>query len=57
MKLNNAIFINIRQYSVNIGNPKPCLLRFRLAAGVLFLLAILKKTCLNFVLTFVVNIL
>ena len=34
--INNAIFINICQYLVNIGNPNPCLLRFRLAANVLF---------------------
>ena len=30
---NNTIFINICQYLINIGNPNPCLLRFRLAAG------------------------
>ena len=31
-------FISICQDLVNIGNPKPCLLRFRLAAGAFSLL-------------------
>ena len=32
----DTIFTNIYQYLVSIGNPKPHLLRFRLAAGVFF---------------------